>query len=404
MKKLFSLLLALMLFCTTFAAMAEPVTLEFFYQRNDTIPIEALVKAFNESQDEVEVKMNLVSTDTGKQIFQTRLATDEPMDLLQHWATQIEFSLQGAEGRIVDLSNESWAENILPYYKELSSVDGKLYSLPLAVNTSGIIYNVDMFNENGWAVPTTWDELIQLCETIKAAGYAPMTWSNKDKDSISQKFYFLSIAESAVGDIKADEFYLGIVNGNGETVWDNEFTATVAKKLVQLSEYAQPDSLGCSYDQANADFAAGKTPMLFNGTWVQPSLNEYNPELNYAYFPIPSDTGEIIVPTSIDCSLAAMTGTGNEAAALKFLEFAANNAQLYIDLDGQPSGVAGVECENERIAALTQYINSGKTILMYGDWFPAGSRNDIDNACQNLIMDKDIEAFAEEWQRIMVQG
>ena len=57
--------------------------------------------------------------------------------------------------------------------------------------------------------------------------------------------------------------------------------------------------------------------------------------------------------------------------------------------------------KNQRVATLVEYLNKGDSIKMYGDYFPAGARNDIDNACQNLIMNKDTEAFMDEWQRIM---
>ena len=381
---------------------SDKVKLEFFYQKNDTPQIMAIVDAFNASQDKIEVELNLVSTDTGKQIFQTRLATDDPMDLLQHWACQVEFRLACSENRIVDLTDEKWTGNLYDNYKELSSVDGKLYSLPLAINTTGMTYNVDMFEENGWKVPTTWDELISLCDTIQASGMTPITFSNKDKDSISQKFYFLSIA-AADGTWDPEEFYVGIVDGSGKNVRDNDYTKQIAERLIKINEYAQTDSLGCSYDQSCSDFANGKTPMLFNGTWTQASIDGYNPELNYAWFPLPGPDGVTKLPFSIDCSIAAMSGTGHEEAAKEFIAFAAQpeNAQLYIDIDGQPCGVKDVTVKNQRVTTLVEYLNKGDSIKMYGDYFPAGARNDIDNACQNLIMNKDTEAFMDEWQRIM---
>lgn len=387
------------------AGSGETVVLEFFYQKNDTPQIMAIVDAFNASQDRIKVELNMVSSDTGKQIFQTRLATDDPMDLLQHWATQVEFRLAGAEGRLVDLSNESWISNVMSKYAELSSVDGKLYSLPLALNNPAMVYNIDMFEENGWNVPTTWDELIALCESIQAAGMEPITFSNKDKDSVSQKFYLLSIA-CANDEWDPEEFYLGIVNGSGADVRDNDYTRQIAERLIQINEYAQTDSLGCSYDQANINFANGQTPMLFNGTWVAASIDQANPDINYAWFPVPGPEGLNKIPYSIDCSIAAMVGTGHEEEAKEFIAFAsqAANAQLYADIDGQPSPIDGVVVENPRVELLVPFMETESVIKMYGDFFPAGARNDVDNACQTLIIDKDLDKFLDEWQRILTSS
>ena len=43
-----------------------------------------------------------------------------------------------------------------------------LFSLPYAKSTEVIFYNADVFKEKHWDVPTTWDEMWALCETIKA--------------------------------------------------------------------------------------------------------------------------------------------------------------------------------------------------------------------------------------------
>lgn len=44
--------------------------------------------------------------------------------------------------------------------KELEFIpkDGT-YALPYVANAAGILYNKDLFEENGWKVPTTWQEL-----------------------------------------------------------------------------------------------------------------------------------------------------------------------------------------------------------------------------------------------------
>jgi ABC-type glycerol-3-phosphate transport system substrate-binding protein len=36
-----------------------------------------------------------------------------------------------------------------------------------------------MFRQHGWTTPATWDELFELCEKIKKAGVAPMTFQGR---------------------------------------------------------------------------------------------------------------------------------------------------------------------------------------------------------------------------------
>ena len=37
----------------------------------------------------------------------------------------------------------------------------------------GIYYNVDLFKKHNLEIPQTWEELLQVAETLKAAGVIP---------------------------------------------------------------------------------------------------------------------------------------------------------------------------------------------------------------------------------------
>ncbi len=54
------------------------------------------------------------------------------------------------------------------YYNEGKAYgDGKMYTLPFSKSTELLYYNKTAFEENGWSVPTTWEEMATLCEKIK---------------------------------------------------------------------------------------------------------------------------------------------------------------------------------------------------------------------------------------------
>lgn len=58
--------------------------------------------------------------------------------------------------------------------------DGKLYGLPRNTDVAGFYYNQKMFEENGWEVPTTYEELLELAGTIKGAGIIPLAMDGGD--------------------------------------------------------------------------------------------------------------------------------------------------------------------------------------------------------------------------------
>ena len=58
--------------------------------------------------------------------------------------------------------------------------DGKLYGLPRNTDVAGFYYNQKMFKDNGWEVPSTYDELLDLVKKIKDAGIIPLAMDGGD--------------------------------------------------------------------------------------------------------------------------------------------------------------------------------------------------------------------------------
>ena len=46
--------------------------------------------------------------------------------------------------------------------------------IPYSITAAGVIYNKDLFEQQGLEVPTTWSELIEVCEAFQSAGITPI--------------------------------------------------------------------------------------------------------------------------------------------------------------------------------------------------------------------------------------
>jgi alpha-glucoside transport system substrate-binding protein len=80
-------------------------------------------------------------------------------------------------GKVVE-APESTVANVDKWFGEdwkgYGTVDGKFYAAPLDANVKSFVwYSPKMFQDNGWAVPTTWDEMLTLSDTIAASGIKP---------------------------------------------------------------------------------------------------------------------------------------------------------------------------------------------------------------------------------------
>ena len=57
---------------------------------------------------------------------------------------------------------------------DYGTVDGQLYGAPFGASVKSFVwYSPKMFKDNGWTVPTTWDQLLALSDTIAATGIKP---------------------------------------------------------------------------------------------------------------------------------------------------------------------------------------------------------------------------------------
>ena len=118
-------------------------------------------------------------------------------------ASDMVVTRQDGSTETLGLSQAQIDDFIKGYYEEGKQFgDGKMYTLPLSKSTEVLYYNKTFFDTNGIAVPTTWDELEEVCKKIKAI----------DKDSIplgydSESNWFITMCEqlnspytSATGD------------------------------------------------------------------------------------------------------------------------------------------------------------------------------------------------------------
>ena len=76
-----------------------------------------------------------------------------------------------------DAVSASVDANYSPDWKNYGSVDGTFYAAPLGANVKSFVwYSPKTFADNGWAIPTTWDELLALSDEIAASGTGVQPW------------------------------------------------------------------------------------------------------------------------------------------------------------------------------------------------------------------------------------
>ena len=164
----------------------EKADLTYWYWGESDAPgandwMKARIAEYEKQHPGVTVKFVPQSTDTLIGAFTTAAQTRTGPDIATQWAT-IPVLSQVWGGAIAPLSDyvpESqrtrWIGTQENTYK------GKLYAMPMYVIGVPLAYNKELFAKAGLSsAPTTFNDLLQDCRKLKAAGITPIGMGNKD--------------------------------------------------------------------------------------------------------------------------------------------------------------------------------------------------------------------------------
>ena len=116
-----------------------------------------------------------------------------------------EIKVERADGttEILGLTEEQKKDFIEGYYNEgMQFGDGLMYTMPFSKSTEVLYYNKTFFEENNIQVPTTWDELEQVCAQIKQKDpkSIPLGYDSESNWFITMCEQYKSPYTSATGD------------------------------------------------------------------------------------------------------------------------------------------------------------------------------------------------------------
>ena len=117
--------------------------------------------------------------------------------------SQIEVKRADGTTEILGLTEAQKNDFIAGYYNEGRQFgDDLMYSMPFSKSTEVLYYNKTFFEENGLTVPTTWDEMKEVCAKIKAIdpNSIPLGYDSESNWFITMCEQYGSPYTSATGD------------------------------------------------------------------------------------------------------------------------------------------------------------------------------------------------------------
>ena len=263
-------------------------------------------------------------------------------------------------------------------------------------NAAGILYNKDMFAAQGWQIPETWGELMQLCEEIKSQGILPFYFGFKDTWTCLAPWNAMAVELSPADTAKQ-------VN-KGETTFTQEYRQ-LSEKYLALLPYGPEDPFAYGYNDACTAFARGESAMYPIGSYATPQILSVNPDLNIDSFVMPAsdDREDRTLNSGIDLGFCVTAACDNKDAAYEVLDFlfTYENMQKYIDAQNAIPCKKGDFRLASMLDGMLTFIQEGNMTDYQDHYYP--SEMSADALLQTFLLEKDVDAFLAtfdaNWQR-----
>lgn len=250
-----------------------------------------IIDEYMDANPHVTIEVEALDEEAYKTKFKAYAMNGMP-DVVSIWG-QPSFLDEVLDAGVLAELNE---EDYLDYGFIAGSLDGfkkddKLYGLPRNTDIMLFYYNQKMFDDNGWKVPATYEELLSLCGDIQAAGITPVAMDGGDGWPVA--CFLTDIMVKIAGTDYADIISKAVAAG--------DFNAPEIRQATQvLVQSADAGMFQIGYDSQDYGtamnlFTNGQAAMFCMGSWeCSMALNEdIAPEIrdNIRAFTMPTIDG-----------------------------------------------------------------------------------------------------------------
>lgn len=158
-----------------------------------------------------------------------------------------------------DISENSW---------KAASIDGQIYGIPATANTLHLAYRSDLLEQYGLEVPTTYDEVIAMCEAMADESSLDLVFTQDMSAGWAWELEFLSFLRAHGGDYLNDD---NTVAFNGP-----EGVAAVTQMKEVVDACMGPAGLAMGYEAAEIALNTGAQAMVH--IWASNTASMYDPE------------------------------------------------------------------------------------------------------------------------------
>ncbi|SBT67879.1 carbohydrate ABC transporter substrate-binding protein, CUT1 family [Micromonospora sediminicola] len=300
--------------------------------QSDPKPKDVVAKVMDgfKTSSGVTVAVNTVDHNTFQENINNYLQ-GKPDDVFT-WFAGYRMRFFAAKGLAGDLS-DVWGklDGYSDAFKKASTGDdGKQYFVPASYYPWAVFYRKSVWQQRGYQVPKTLDDLNTLGAQMKKDGLNPIAFADKDGWPAMGTFDVLNLR------INGYQFHIDLMAG--KEAWTSDRVKKVFDTWAGLLPLHQPDSLGRTWQEAAQSLQQKKSGMYLLGLFVGQQFSGADLEdLDFFTFPeIDSTIGAKALDAPIDGYMMARKPKSKDAAE-KLLTYLGSKDAANITVKNDPS-------------------------------------------------------------------
>jgi len=251
----------------------------------------------------------------------------------------------GEEGKLMDLSGLSCAENLRDVVKTANTIDGKLVAIPQEVVAYGLFINKDMFDQYNLELPETPEDFLECCRVFKENGIETPVGANR----WWLETFVLALAYADLYNSGNTEAEIEALN-SGESKY-SDYMRPGFEFLQEMIDCGYIDAEKAYVSEAiegeGEDFLAGKTPVVMAYWGAANSETAYgNPDFNMLVIGFPSSRGQMPVISMTGFGVGSNAEHAEDALNVLDVILSDEALQIYAETNNviSPSKNVEVDC------------------------------------------------------------
>jgi multiple sugar transport system substrate-binding protein len=346
-------------------------------------------------------------TTSYQQVVQSSLPSSDAPDVMTWWSGYRLEDLATA-GHLTEMSDfwdaQASAGNLSADLAAAFTHDDNIYAAPLHISYWPVFYNKQVFDAHGLEVPETWDDLVNVADTLVAADVTPFYATTDGRWPA-----FIWFEEFVAG--TDPDFYDRLTDG--EESYTDPLVVDALREWGEWLEAGYFSNLDLPLDdQMAAQFASGDIAMVLNGTWFNGSFQDagLEPGTDYDAFILPNrnpelDENVVVFETG---PLAIPTNASDPEAARRFVDWwvEPSTQQAWAEQLRDVPATPGAAAPDAALQSVVDAVDSGNYRLVERYWEaspPAIVEAAVDELSRFMLNPSQYEDVLESIEQIASQ-